>query len=83
MVLFFTAVNLIKLIPYGLLGLLRINNVGIVLILAPLCLVGVKLGVYMNGRFNDKWFNRFIYFILFLTAIQLIMGENLLRLIIN
>ncbi len=74
MILFFTIVNLIKLIPYSFLGLLNVGNLAVVVILAPLCFVGVKLGVYLNGRFTDKWFNRVIYIVLFLTSIQLIRG---------
>ncbi|MDX1615759.1 MAG: sulfite exporter TauE/SafE family protein [Candidatus Promineifilaceae bacterium] len=81
MVVFFMVVNLIKLIPYGLLGLLRVGNLTTILILAPLAYVGVRLGVYLNKRFTDKWFNRLIYTLLFLTGVQLILGQNLLDLL--
>jgi hypothetical protein len=40
--------------------------------------VGVKLGIYLNVRFSDVWFNRVIYGMLFVTAAQLIFGGNLL-----
>ncbi|MCA9917785.1 MAG: sulfite exporter TauE/SafE family protein [Anaerolineales bacterium] len=73
-VLFFTAVNLIKLIPYSFLGLLRVGNLTTILILAPLAYLGVRAGVYLNGRFTDKWFNRLIYVLLFLTGVQLMLG---------
>jgi len=43
------------------------------LLLAPLTLIGVKLGIYLNARFSDRWFNRVIYTILFLTGWQLIL----------
>jgi uncharacterized membrane protein YfcA len=82
-VAFFTAVNLIKLIPYSYLGLLRVGNLTTILVLAPLAFVGVRIGVILNGRFTDKWFNRLIYTILFLTGIQLILGTNLLSLLFN
>jgi len=36
--------------------------------------LGVKLGVILNHRFNDLWFNRLIYSILVLTGIQLILS---------
>lgn len=78
-VVFFTAVNLIKLIPYSFLGLLKVGNVTTILILSPLCYLGVRLGIYLNGRFTDKWFNRLIYTLLFLTGVQLILGKNLLE----
>ena len=76
-VVFFTAVNLIKLIPYSYLGLLRVGNLTTILILSPLCYLGVLLGVYLNGRFSDKWFNRLMYALIFLTGVQLILGANL------
>lgn len=77
-VVFFTAVNLIKLIPYSYLNLLRVGNLTTILILSPLAYVGVGLGIYLNRRFTDKWFNRLIYTLLFLTGIQLILATNLL-----
>ncbi|MFZ0548263.1 MAG: sulfite exporter TauE/SafE family protein [Candidatus Promineifilaceae bacterium] len=82
-VVFFAAVNLIKLIPYSYLGLLRLGNLTTVLVLSPLAYVGVRIGVYLNGRFTDKWFNRLIYTFLFFTGLQLIVGKNLLTLLFN
>jgi uncharacterized membrane protein YfcA len=74
----FMAINLIKLVPYGFLGLLRIGNLTTILILSPLCFVGVRVGLYLNGRFTDIWFNRLIYVLLLLTGLQLVTGQNLL-----
>jgi uncharacterized membrane protein YfcA len=82
-IVFFTAVNLFKLIPYSYLGLLRIGNLTTILILSPLAFVGVRIGVILNGRFTDKWFKRLIYILLFLTGLQLILGQNLLTLIFD
>ena len=79
-VIFFTVVNLVKLIPYGYLGLLRIGNLETILILSPLAYLGVRAGLYLNSRFTDKWFNRLIYILLFFTGIQLMLGKNLLGL---
>ena len=81
-VVFFTAVNLIKLIPYSVLGLLKVGNITTILA-PPLCYLGVRLGIYLNGRFTDKWFNRLIYSLLFLTGAQLILGRSLLDLFIR
>ncbi len=78
-VIFFTTVNLIKLIPYHYLGLLKVGNLITILILSPLTYVGVVIGIYLNKRFSDLWFNRIIYIILFLTGIQLIVGKSLLK----
>ena len=57
------------------------GNLTTILILAPLAYVGVRLGVYLNERFTDTWFNRVIYVLLFLTGVQLIVGRNLLGLL--
>lgn len=78
-VIFFTIINLVKLVPYSQLGLLRIDNLSVVLILAPLAWVGVKIGVMLNRKFSEDWFNRVIYFVLTLTAIQLIIGRNIMQ----
>jgi len=79
-VLFFTVVNLVKLIPYGYLGLLRVGNLTTILVLAPAAYIGVRMGRQLNGRFSDKWFNRFIYALLFITGLQLMLGRSLLEL---
>lgn len=75
--LLFAIINLVKLVPYYYLGLLRISNVTTVLLLAPLAYAGVRLGVFLNQRFTDKWFTRFIYAFLFLTGMELLTGWNL------
>jgi hypothetical protein len=77
-VIFFAAANLIKLVPYYSLGLLRPGNLVTTLMLAPLSYVGVRLGIYMNRRFSEVWFARAVYAILFLTGVQLIAGRSLL-----
>jgi uncharacterized membrane protein YfcA len=64
--------NWIKLIPYGWLGLLRVGNLTTVLVLAPLTYVGVQLGIYLSRYFSDKFFNRLVYILLFITGLQLI-----------
>jgi len=75
--LLFAMINLIKLVPYYYLGLLRVGNISTVLVLAPLAYVGVWLGVFLNKRFTDKWFTRFVYAFLLLTGIQLLTGWHL------
>jgi len=83
MAIFFASVNLAKLLPYHILGLLYVGDTKTILTLAPLTFMGVRLGVYLNKRFSDIWFNRIIYSVLFITGIQLILGQNLLGLIFN
>jgi len=52
-----------------------------VLLLSPLAFIGVRLGIWLNQRFNNTWFTRLIYTFLFLTGIQLLTGQNLLALL--
>ena len=75
-VIFFAAINQIKLIPYLGLDILRMEHLLSIAVLAPLCYVGVKLGIFLNQRFTDVWFNRIVYTILFLTGGQLILGKS-------
>ena len=70
-VVFFATVNMIKLIPYGLLGLLPIGSLATSLVLVPLAILGVKLGLYLHTRINDIWFYRLCYGFLFLTGLKL------------
>ena len=79
-VIFFASLNLLKLPPYWGLGLFHADILKTALVLAPLAYVGVKLGVFLNERFSDVWFNRVIYGMLAVTAVQLIWGGNLLAL---
>lgn len=79
--LLFAGINLVKLIPYYFLGLIRVGNLSTILLLAPLAFVGVRLGIWLNQRFTNLWFNRFIYTFLFLTGVQLLTGINLLTLL--
>ncbi len=79
--IFFAVVNLLKLVPYACLGLLRAGNLRTTLVLAPLTYVGVRLGVFLNSRFTDAWFNRLVYAILLATGLQLVLGRSLLLLL--
>lgn len=73
-VIFFATINAVKLIPYQYLGLLKVGNLLTILLLSPLTFAGVKLGIYLNKRFNDLWFNRVVYTVLFITGWKLILG---------
>ncbi len=69
---FFAVTNALKLVPYSILGLLKSGNWPTIVLLAPLCYIGVKMGVYLNRRFNETWFARLVYAMLFLSGVQLI-----------
>jgi uncharacterized membrane protein YfcA len=80
-VIFFFTLNLIKLIPYSMLGLLRIGNITTILVLAPLTFIGVQLGVWLNRRFNDRYFTYVIYALLLLTGFELVSGISVIQLL--
>ena len=80
-VIFFFILNLVKLVPYGMLGLLRVGNISTILILAPLTFLGVQLGVWLNRRFSDKYFTYVIYVLLLLTGIELVTGVSVIHLL--
>lgn len=80
-VIFFAILNQIKLIPYFGLDILEAGHLLTIALLSPLSFVGVRLGVFMNQRFTELWFNRVIYGILLIAGIQLIIGQSLIKLV--
>lgn len=80
-VIFFFLVNLVKLVPYSALGLLRVGNITTILILAPLTFLGVQLGVWLNKRFSDRYFTFVIYALLLLTGFELVSGVSVIHLL--
>ncbi|MDM8529623.1 sulfite exporter TauE/SafE family protein [Anaerolineales bacterium HSG25] len=80
LVILFMVVNLVKLVPYWYLGLLRWGNLTTTLLLLPAIYIGVKLGVWLNQNFNELWFNRLVYGLFFLTGLQLIIGQSVMGL---
>jgi uncharacterized membrane protein YfcA len=75
-VIFFALLNVMKIVPYWLLGLLRVGNLSTILLLSPLTYLGVGLGIFLNRRFSDRWFNRLIYALLFVTGLELVIGRT-------
>ena len=70
-VLFWLA-NQIKLIPYGMLGMINTNSLTLGLWLIPAVLFGAIIGKMLNRRIGDVKFTGIIYTLLTLTAIGLI-----------
>ncbi len=69
--IYFAVVNYVKLIPYALLGQLDTENLLTALVLAPVAVVGVKLGAWMHDRVDARAFNRLMYVFLFFTGLKL------------
>lgn len=77
-VIFFAVTNAVKLIPYWSLGMLKVGNITTIALLSPLTIVGVKLGLYMNNRVSQKWFERIVYSVLFVSGLQLLGVDKLI-----
>ena len=82
-VIFFAALNVLNVLPYYSLGLFTTDIFKTTLLLAPLAYAGVKMGIFLNTRFTDRWFNRVIYVLLVVTALQLILGGSLLEMVVK
>ena len=71
-VVFFTIVNLIKVVPYTMLGQFSSDNLLTSLILSPVAPIGVWLGVKLHHRVNEKIFYTLCYIFLFITGVKLL-----------
>lgn len=70
-VIYFATVNVIKIIPYGILGMLAVGNLTTSLVLLPLAPLGVALGVWLNKRVSNEIFYQIIYTVIFAVGIRL------------
>lgn len=70
-VIFFAAVNALKIVPYFLLGMLATGNLLTSLVLMPLAPVGVALGVWLNKKLSNDIFYWIIYTVIFLVGTKL------------
>ncbi len=70
-VLAFAAVNLVKVPPYVGLGLIRADTLILVAALAPAAFAGVRLGVWMHRRVDQKTFETVVLVGLALTGVKL------------
>lgn len=71
-VVFFTAVNYVKLIPYALLGQLSTGNLETSGALLPLAVVGMILGIWLHNRVSDRLFYIVAYSALFIIGLKLL-----------
>lgn len=70
-VIFFTAVNVVKLVPYGMLGLLDVSALGTALVLAPAIPVGYWAGLRLVHWLPEHVFYRVLVGSLFLIGLKL------------
>jgi hypothetical protein len=71
-VVFFTAVNYAKLLPYAWFGQLNAGSLWTSLILLPLAPLGVRLGAWLHYRVSDRWFYWSCYGLLLVAGIKLL-----------
>ncbi|MCR9254862.1 MAG: sulfite exporter TauE/SafE family protein [Alphaproteobacteria bacterium] len=70
-IIFYWAINLVKLIPYALLGQFSVQVLTTSAVLLPVALFGMFLGMKLHYRVPEKLFYRLCYIFLFLTGIKL------------
>jgi len=71
-VMFFFVVNMVKVIPYALIGQFDTVNLTTSLILIPLAPVGVLLGVWLVKRIDQALFFRIIYLLILGVGLKLL-----------
>jgi len=71
-VVFFTAMNYVKLIPYTLLGLFDGSNLSTSAGLVPLGVFGILCGVWLRKVIPELLFYRLCYAFLFVTGVKLL-----------
>ena len=71
MVVFFTIINAIKLIPFTILGQFDARNLLTSLVLIPLAPLGVKTGFWLLNRIDQTLIYRLLYILLFLAGVKL------------
>ncbi len=71
-VMFFAAMNYLKIVPYGMLGLLDGTNLMTALVLSPLVPVGILFGLWLLRRTPEGPFYRIVYALVFITGCKLL-----------
>lgn len=75
---FFFVLNLVKLIPYALLGLLAPDSLRADLVLLPVVPLGVALGIVLNRAVSERAFGIVVHALLLLSGLELLSGASLL-----
>ena len=68
---YFFIVNMVKLLPYFLLGQFSAENMTVTLYLAPVVPVGILVGYYLHGLVSQLLFTQIAYGLLVLTGLKL------------
>ena len=70
-VMFFTAINAAKVVPYLALGLFDARNLATSVALFPVAIAGIFLGIAMQRRLSATGFLKVVYALLFLAGVKL------------
>jgi uncharacterized protein len=71
-VVFFAIVNVVKIVPFALLGQLNVSNLATSLVLMPLAPIGVWLGVRLNRWMSDELFRNLMLAMTFALGCRLL-----------
>ncbi len=71
-VIFFAAINYVKLLPYWLLGQFPATNLTVSAALLPLAIIGALLGIWLHTRTSDRIFYVAMYVFLFGIGVKLV-----------
>jgi uncharacterized membrane protein YfcA len=69
---YFAVLNVFKVLPYGVLGLIDLRNLATSLLLLPFAPLGVWAGVRLTRHVSPSWFYRLAYTGMFLTGVKLL-----------
>ncbi len=81
MAFFFAVANLLKVVPYisfHLISGVTLKTGALYVIFVP---VGVMIGTWLNRKISQKVFTKILYIFVFIIAVQLLFGKNLLSLL--
>ena len=81
MAFFFAAVNLLKVIPYISIDLITTETLKTGAMFVIFVPVGVLIGTWLNRKISQDVFTRIIYALVFIIAVQLLIGDNLISLL--
>ena len=71
-IVFFTAINAAKIVPYLMLGLFDARNLGTAVALLPVAVGGILLGIWVRKKLSTLWFYRVAFTLLFVTGAKLL-----------
>ncbi|MFO1364085.1 MAG: sulfite exporter TauE/SafE family protein [Burkholderiales bacterium] len=71
-IIFFTAINAAKIVPYLLLGLFDARNLETAVVLLPIAVAGILFGIWVRKRLSTAWFYRIAYALMLATGAKLL-----------